>query len=87
MDTTLKYLYSTLAILFPYNLTKYAIAKNLIALPKIEAMINIKISILKRPAEIVNTLYGIGVNAAKNIVKNALFEKNEATVARCDSRL
>ena len=63
-----------------------ATAKNLPPRPKIDATMNVGILIPKSPPAIVNTLYGIGVNAATKIAKNALSAKSFCTVTICVSR-
>ena len=52
----LKYLITTLLIFSPNNFIMYATAKNLIPLPKIEAIVKINRFRLNKPAEIVKTL-------------------------------
>jgi len=59
------------ATLPPNFLSRKAMAKYLKKRPDIDASINIKKDIPKNPPDIVNTLYGIGVKAAMNVVINA----------------
>src|SRR3989304_3487945 len=61
--------------IFAFAPTKYKsadVAKNLKDLPIMEASTNIPKLILHTPAAIVNTLYGIGVNAAAKTARKAL---------------
>ena len=60
----LKYFSIKYCIFSPNILISIATIKNLVALPIREAIVNVKIEILHKPATIVKTLKGIGVNAA-----------------------
>jgi len=69
-----KYLKKKFVIFFPNLCIKKATRKNLIPLPNNDATAKAIKFILKNPAEIVNSLYGIGVKAETNIARNALSE-------------
>ena len=56
-----------------------ATVKNLIPRPNIDASINAGKLTAHTPAAIVNTLYGIGVNALANIAQNAFSEYSSPT--------
>ena len=67
----LKYFSIKYCIFSPNILIRIATIKNLVALPIMEAITNIKIETLHSPATIVKTLNGIGVKADVNIAKKA----------------
>lgn len=61
---------------FAFGPTKYIIrptTKNLPPLPHIEAKISVPSETSQTPAAIVKILYGIGVRAAPNMARKALF--------------
>ena len=65
----LKYLSIKYRIDSPYTFIKKAINKNLVLLLIVDAKINRKKLILNEPALIVNSLNGIGVKPAVNIIR------------------
>ena len=79
IEKMLKYLYTTCAIRGPKRKSAKPSAKKRPPRPTIEAKIKVGRSILKSPALIVKTLYGIGVNAAVKIAKKALSLKSVPT--------
>ena len=75
-EAMLKYLYKNSPTAFPCNFSKYPIMKNLMPLPSNVARTKTAKLMEKNPAESVNTLKGIGVNAATKIAVNAFASKS-----------
>ena len=73
MERMLKYFSINVFIFGPKKYNNPATIKNLALLLKADARIRVKIFTLQTPAEMVNTLYGMGVNPATAIAENALF--------------
>ena len=71
MDNKFKYFSIKSLIFSPKKYISEPSIKNLADLPIDEASMNVARFILKTPAVIVKTLYGIGVKAAPRIAKNA----------------
>ena len=77
----LKYLSIKFLTRGPKKCNRVATAKNLSPRPNTEANINVPKFNDQIPADIVNTLYGIGDKAEANIAQNALSANNFPTVS------